>query len=254
MAILNKAHLNSKIVNPQGTQLVISTDSNTHRTNNIATDITVQKTSQQSFVLPKDRFLVTTTITNNTDIDISQIKFKDFLTTGATVVDGTLKIGTELHPEFNPLDSFDLPVTLGGSGASMLVTYEILIDDYLDVSQITNYTELTVIVDNKEFLITSNKQQINVLDNEITLLKTADTTIVKPGDTLTYTVTITNEGNITNTNLYFIDPAPSGTTFVEGSVKINGVQKAGLNPSGFDLQDLKAGETITVDFDVTIDE
>lgn len=253
MAILNKANLTSKIVDQTGKQRDISVDSNTHRLNNISTDIVVIKSSAESWVLPKDRFLVTTTITNNTDQILENMKFKDTLTKGATFVDGTLKIGSQPYTNLNPLDSFDMPVTLDGLGASLSVSYEILIDEFLDETTIENATELTVIVDSKEFLIKSNTVTINVIDNEITLLKSASTTAAKVGDTITYSILITNAGTSTNTNVVLTDALASQLEFVADSVKIDGTIQTGANPqNGITLPNLEAGKQITVQFDVTI--
>ncbi len=87
----------------------------------------------------------------------------------------------------------------------------------------------------------------------MSLLKTADTSAVKSGDTITYTITITNSGTITNTNLFFTDPTPSETTFVDGSVEIDDTSNPSFNPqTGFNLSDLEANQTIIVNFKVKI--
>lgn len=43
------------------------------------------------------------------------------------------------------------------------------------------------------------------------------------GDILTYTSTVTNTGSIPVTDVMFTDDIPAGTTFVDGSVYIDGV-------------------------------
>lgn len=46
---------------------------------------------------------------------------------------------------------------------------------------------------------------------------------------------------------------PAGTTFVAGSVKINGISYPAYNPqTGFDLPALAVGESVTVEFDVKV--
>lgn len=46
---------------------------------------------------------------------------------------------------------------------------------------------------------------------------------------------------------------PAGTTFTAGSVKIDGVAQPAYNPqTGFDLLDLPVGDSVTVEFDVTV--
>ena len=63
-----------------------------------------------------------------------------------------------------------------------------------------------------------------------------------------------NEGDIINTNLFFKDPIPEGTTFVAGSVKVNQEEKADFDPAvGFNLDDLNPNGEITVTFEVKVD-
>lgn len=55
-----------------------------------------------------------------------------------------------------------------------------------------------------------------------TILKAVDKLTANIGDTLTYTVTITNLGLSAITNLPFTDAVPAGSTFVTGSFTVNG--------------------------------
>ncbi|MGQ0514478.1 DUF11 domain-containing protein, partial [Bacillus sp. D-CC] len=65
---------------------------------------------------------------------------------------------------------------------------------------------------------------------EVTATKTVDVATGAVGDVLTYTVLISNVGIIPVTDVFFQDVIPEGTTFIEGSVTIGGVQQIGLNP------------------------
>ncbi|MDO7203735.1 DUF11 domain-containing protein [Paraclostridium bifermentans] len=52
----------------------------------------------------------------------------------------------------------------------------------------------------------------------------------KVGDTVTYTLSLTNTGNINANNVQVLEPTIPGATFVNGSVKINGEMEPTLNP------------------------
>ncbi len=54
------------------------------------------------------------------------------------------------------------------------------------------------------------------------IVKTVDKPIANLEDILTYTVLITNLSLSPITNLPFADPIPEGSTYVEGSFKVNG--------------------------------
>lgn len=52
---------------------------------------------------------------------------------------------------------------------------------------------------------------------QVKLVKLVDTTTILPGGTITYTITATNEGTNTITDISFIDAIPSYTTFGDAS-------------------------------------
>lgn len=99
----------------------------------------------------------------------------------------------------------------------------------------------------------SNIVTTEVLTNSVTIVKSVDKAYAVKGDTLHYTSVITNTGSLLNSDLVFTDPIPAGTTFTAGSVKVDGVSYPAYNPqTGFALPDLAAGESVTVEFDVTV--
>lgn len=255
MAILNTASLTSNILDTQGEKVSVTTKSNTNRTNQVENDVIVLKTSEKDWAIPKDKIKVTTTITNNTDIDIeNSVKIKDTLSEGATFNTGSVIIGSTPYPDLNPLgEGFTLPINIGGSGGEAVISYEINIDEYVSVNSIKNQTNVDLNIESKPFSLSSNEQTITILNNEVWISKTANTRIVKSGDELTYTILITNTGTLTNTDLVFTDTIPSGTIFVEDSVKINNEVKQGYNPTNsFPLEDLAPDGEIIIEFKVTV--
>ena len=72
-------------------------------------------------------------------------------------------------------------------------------------------------------------------------------------DVLTYTVNVTNNGNVTANNVIFVDSIPAGTTFVANSVTVNGVARPGANPaSSINLGSINASQTTVVRFQVRV--
>ncbi len=87
----------------------------------------------------------------------------------------------------------------------------------------------------------------------MTVVKEVDKAYAVAGEILHYTSTVTNTGSLNKTNLVFSDEIPAGTSFVAGSVKIDGAAYPAYNPAtGFALGDLAAGESTVVEFDVRV--
>lgn len=252
MAVLNTAVLKSNITATTGEKVEVTNQSNISKTSNIDTDIAIAKVATPTWVLPLGKVTIVTTITNNTDVELSDFNIKDTLSEGASFVPSTLKIGSILHEDLDPIIGFVAPVTLG-PGTDFTISYEIVADKYTDVNEISNFTKLEVEVDGQKFVINSSELKITVLQNKISLLKTATPSAVKSGDEITYTIMITNAGEMTNTDLLFTDEIPMGTAFVENSVKIDDIEKAGYNPAdGFALDNLAANGSIKVEFKVLV--
>lgn len=254
MAVTNIANLTSTITSTSGTTFNVSAKSNAVEIYDLTKEFLVVKTTQKEWTIPGDKLTFTTTITNNLNTNITNITIKDILGTGAKFVDGTLKVGTESYPDDNPITGATLPVTIGGQGGEMTFSYEVEIDDPAEVENFVNQTTIQFEISGTQYSVSSNEVAVHILDNQVYLLKTADKTIVKSKDVVTFTITITNDGALENTNMMFSDPLPTGATFVAGSVKIDDEEKADLNPTtGFALSNLAAGGQIKIEFQVTID-
>lgn len=73
------------------------------------------------------------------------------------------------------------------------------------------------------------------------------------GEYLTYTSELKNDGNLPLMHLFFQDIVPQGTSFVGGSVSIDGIFYAAYDPTvGFPLPSLAPGSSIIIKFQVQI--
>lgn len=252
MAISNTANLQSNISSKKGDKVQVTNTSNILKINNINTDVIVTKSAQKDWAIAEEVLTITTNIQNNLDFEISDFNIKDTLSIEASFVPGTVKIGSQSYADVDPITGFTLPISIA-PGSELDMTYDIKITKYLSEPAIVTSTLLTITSGSTKFEVESNELSIDTLINEIFLLKEADLTAVKAGDTLTYTITISNNGTLTNTELFFTDSIPEGTTFVENSVKIDDVSMENYNPeTGFNLKDLNQNESIKVEFKVIV--
>ncbi len=105
-----------------------------------------------------------------------------------------------------------------------------------------------------QYMINALGLQINVgSPSFLSTSKAVDKALTKVGDILTYTVALNNSGGTADANnTIFTDTPPSGTTFIAGSVTVDGVANAGNPAAGINIGTVAAGSTRTVAFKVTV--
>jgi uncharacterized repeat protein (TIGR01451 family) len=92
---------------------------------------------------------------------------------------------------------------------------------------------------------------------QLTLTKTGDKRLVEVGDTVLYTIAMSNRSGATLPQVTVKDRLPAGFTFVRGSVRVNGIAHAdplgGAGPVlGFNLGSLATGSTSTLTYRVRV--
>ncbi len=105
-----------------------------------------------------------------------------------------------------------------------------------------------------QYMINALGLQINVgSPSFLSSAKTVDKALAVVGDVLTYTVKVDNTGGTADANnVVFTDTAPPGTTFVAGSVTVDGVANAGNPSAGINIGTVTANSTRTIVFKVTV--
>jgi uncharacterized repeat protein (TIGR01451 family) len=87
------------------------------------------------------------------------------------------------------------------------------------------------------------------LGNLTSTTKTVSKSPANVGDTITYTLALTNSGNGLATNVLVVDQFTNGIDFVAGSVQINGVTQPSANPvTGFTVTTVPANSVVNVSF------
>ncbi len=93
----------------------------------------------------------------------------------------------------------------------------------------------------------------NGANPDLSVIKAVDKEVAIKGDILTYTSTVTNTGSLPLTDTIFTDNIPTGTSFVDGSVYINGVNYPAYNPeTGFNLGTLVPTQSAIITFQVQV--
>ncbi|WP_333490450.1 DUF6923 family protein, partial [Bacillus mobilis] len=204
-----------------------------------------------------DTLTYTVTLTNTGNVSADNVLFTDPIPNGTTFVANSFTINGVPQPGANP----GAGVNIGSiaAGASVTVTFQVTVSAIPNPNPIVNTATTTFqyTVDPNQPPVdgtsTSNPVTTQVNNATLSSTKSVDKAIANVGDTLTYTVTLTNTGNVSADNVLFTDPIPNGTTFVANSFTINGVPQPGANPgAGVNIGSIAAGASVTVTFQVTV--
>jgi len=252
MKLTNQSTLTSKITLPDDSTEDVTTLSNESNTEYMTGSFLKVKSASKTFVKPSDEIEYTIVLTNNSDYDITDITFKDTISSDAQIVAGSVTIDDTEYASYDPTVGFEVPDI--ATTASTTIKYKAQVVASPVGNVVSNTATITYSVNEiSDLEENTNTVSLPISNNSIVLTKTSDKSAVIAGQTLTYQITIENTGNITNTDLIFTDPLPSGVTFVADSVKVDDVPKAGADPvAGFALDDLVPSAKFVVTFDVTV--
>ena len=193
------------------------------------------------------------TLTNIGSIRAETVTAEDLLPAGTELTAGSLTLNGQPY-------AGGIPVTFGPleAGASAQIAFSARVTALPPVNPLLNRAGATYVFEPfpgfpVESSSTSNEVSVYVIDPRIGVNKAVDKALAAAGEELTYTSVITNGGNLSAVDPVFTDPIPAGTSFVTGSVRIDGVSYPAYQPgSGFPLPDLAAGQAVTVEFDVEV--
>lgn len=213
----------------------------------------VQKSVDKTVAEVGEAIGYTLQITNTGSIRAETVTVQDLLPNEAELIAGSITIDGVPY-------GGALPVTFGplNAGATAVVKFSVRVNSLPVSNPIFNiaqadYTFIpfpgNVVTSSSD----SNYVAVYIVRIDLDVVKSVDKAYAVAGETLTYTSVVTNHGNLPLTNVRFTDPIPAGTSFIAGSVTVNGVSFSAYNPSvGFPLPSLVPAQSAIVTFQVQI--
>ena len=204
------------------------------------------------YVLEGETITYTITVTNTGDL-AKRVTVKDVIPTGTSFVENSVKIDNQeqTYTQTDLQNGINVDVPAQGN---VVVTFEVTVNELAPDTYegtITNKAN----VDGKD----TNKVTEEVKKPHVTGAKTstpASGSTVKLNDPITYVITLTNDGTAPET-VTVRDEIPDGTTFTDGSIKVQGDSKTytidDLTTYGIDVL-VPEKETRTVEFTVTVND
>ncbi|MGL4655755.1 MAG: DUF7507 domain-containing protein, partial [Sarcina sp.] len=224
----------------------------------------VVKTADKTYAKLNDVITYTVNVKNTGLVNALNVIFRDTVPEGTSFIQNSVTVNGVSKQGANP----ELGVPLGdiSPNSNIIVTFKVLVTKIPTVNPIEN----TGLVDyeykptptspTKPVTVTSNKvpTQINygnISTNNGGLVKSVDKVYASVGDTLTYTINLRNTGNVPVNNVVLRDTIPGGTSFVLGSVTVNGIANIlGVPNVGIPIGTINPGQNIVVSFKVKVTE
>ena len=254
MIITNQSNISYDSVLPDG-----QTEPGVKDSNIVSTEILnigKLKSTAKTFIKEGEQTTQQVTFTNTSNYVLQNLFFTDSLSDGAEHIPGSVFIDGVSYPLYDVVAGFALPDLPVGNNTT--ISYSVVANNPKTKSIVDNFATLQFDVsDPISGSRTFNQDTITVsfavISTNLSITKSVDKTYAIAGDNLHYTSLIENKGSQKIENMIFKDILQSGITFVDGSVKIDGVSYPLYNPiTGFALDDIDAGGTRNVEFDVTV--
>ncbi|WP_442506671.1 beta strand repeat-containing protein [Novipirellula sp. SH528] len=180
-------------------------------------DIIVDKTVNNATPAPGSNVTYTVTLTNEGPSVANGVVLSDAVPTGLTFVSGTLNGQAATLTGSNV--TFPAVNVLAGTGNALTATLTFTVSGTAS-GQIVNTAQVPDLSANGENDITNNSDDAVITVTpvaDIAVSKTVDKTNARIGDTLQYTVTVTNNGPSSAAAVQAVDTLPAGVTFVSGT-------------------------------------
>jgi uncharacterized repeat protein (TIGR01451 family) len=235
---------------PGGRQVTGSAASNTVTIPVALPNVSVVKTASRPNVVVGDILTFSSTVTNNGTSNVNNVNLIDNVPSNASFIPQSVIVNGTSRPSAVPSEGISIGTLAPGAAAT--VTFEVRITMPIP-SQINNQSTVSFTSGTFSGTASSNMTTTPVIQPQIAVTKSANTSNATVGDPVTYTVTVSNSGNL-GAAVTLTDTIPASTTFSPNSVIVNGFPLPGASPAtGIDLGTIAPGGSTTVTFVVVVD-
>lgn len=209
--------------------------------------LTISKTADTLTTSPGDTLTYTITYSNDSPVETNNTQITDELPLGLTFVSATDGGSYDTN---TGVITWDVGTLYPGDGP-FTVSFTATVDDPYPAGGSIPLVN-TATIDSDDTDPASNDASV-FIQLPLQLQKSADTDVLAPGGTVTFTIDYANTGNSTATNAVITDPVPAGFTFVSAT---GGGTHDGGTPGTvtWSLGNLAAGATGSVTFTATAND
>ncbi|WJH29824.1 hypothetical protein N6H13_03435 [Paenibacillus sp. CC-CFT742] len=252
-SITNQASATFTYTLPDGRTLGGSLTSNTLNIQVSAPDVSVTKTTTSVDAVVGDTIVYQMVVTNNGIDPVNNVVLTDPIDPATTFVTGSVLVDGAPRTSANPA----LGIAIGSlaPGASAAISYAVRVNTLPTPPVVSSRSSVSFTSGVFSGASYSNTVVTPIYQPIIAVTKTANTSNATIGDTIVYSFSINNSGNLA-VNLTLTDDIPDGAVLLPNSVLINGVPQPGANPeTGIAVGTIPPGGSVnvTVTLEVTVD-
>ncbi|WP_460224182.1 hypothetical protein, partial [Bacillus cereus] len=193
------------------------------------------KSADVTFVSIGQFITYTNTLQNIGTVPANNTVFIDNIPEGTIFIEDSLSINNVIQPGTNPENG----VTLGTiqPDETVTISFQVQLTNIPEDNTVINISDTSYEyqIDPSSPIIQrrslSNTVNTEVRTANVSAIKSANRSITRIGQIITYTIAVTNAGTVPITNTLLIDAIAAGTTFVPDSILVDGIPRPNENPS-----------------------
>lgn len=213
-------------------------------------DVEINKVGSPNSGIVGDIITYTITATNNSIAAVFNAVLTDMIPSAFAFVPASVTINGVPSPAADPQAGIPIGTLL--IGQSVTVAFQVQIISAPEVPVVNNVASLSYDFIDNPITTPSNPGGVTVLQPVINLIKRASVAVASVGDTVNYSVTVTNTGNLA-ANVTLTDLLNAFSSFVPGTVRIDGTLTPAANPTvGIPLGSIAPGGSVLVSYDVLL--
>jgi len=259
--VVNKSTCGVPITNSASITAVDQADSDTSNNSDSAditlqcADLKVDKTVDNEAPDVGDTITYTVTVSNDGANTATNVEITDILPIGVTYTSATMTQGKLAYVSAAASrDDYSKIIWTVGSladGASATITIRATVDENTCGIPITNIASITTADQiDPDMSNNSDSADVAVQCADLEVSKTVDNPTPDEGDAVTYTVTVTNHGPDSATNVQITDLMPSGVTYVSDDARGSYNNIRGL----WSLRSLSNGSSAVLNITAKVDK
>ena len=223
-------------------------------------ELTLTKSVDKEFAVVGDTLTYTIVAENTGDIPLGNVEFNnvllyDILASNLAFIAGSVTVNGVSDPQSGIVEGINLGILDVGEKVVVTFKAKILSKENNPVENIAtaSFGYVNSGLPPQGGSSKSNIVKVNIEEPSLKIVKTSDVRDASLGDTITYTVTITNDGDIDARNVIFSDDLPKAVRLIRGSFKVNGEVINAVDLSkGVVIGDIAVGESVVIEYKVKV--